>query len=351
MIAFCFHAIAQELDVLKALQCLEYACAVRSIDKAGVYMTSVHFHRLIEEFRFDRFQVLPEPANTTAMCLDEVFALSYAFPDYIVRFSDLLDPSLGSTQRPYATISFDHSIFSMSRHVSLGDALSVCSGLSSFSMANGIGPIRMQGEGVFGDLLSVFSFTNLQLAVGQSTHTNLMLLDDIFRLASWNYPWLRRFDLALAQCLAAKRSPRTEWPVYKGPRPSCRNDEICCQFDSRASGDGTPEMSRRLIRLLFGDREVTILGGPRTQRYLGDGYRYKIGSLAFVCERLAACSMFAGADSGLAHIAGVLGTPGYVVNYTDFDPVYAFFRDYPSLKVIDRAILDAPGILIDLVET
>ena len=343
MLTFISKQITTELDTLKALQSLEFACAVRGIDKAKIATNSPFFYELAQEFNFSRF-VISETIEDGGLQIDKICAYAFWGPYYITSVSDMLDHDLGKSTESYTQTDLrDGFIVKFNRHNKLGDALGICTGLDAYAKFNRINRIKITGKGAFKDVMEAFEFKNLEYV--EDKDDEAVNFDPIFRLASWGYPWLRRFELALFNCLGGERALEIEAPKYQASNIS-RNGKrakILCQFDSRSSADWSPELIRKIIRSICGRNHVVILGGPDTPHYLGEDYVYQTGNLQEICQELKDCSLFVGADSGLAHVAGILNVPGYVVNFTDFDPVYCFFKDYKSLRVINKELTIAPA--------
>jgi hypothetical protein len=118
--------------------------------------------------------------------------------------------------------------------------------------------------------------------------------------------WIQGICLALQKSLGGRVPSEIEYPphcVHPLPDPEA---VTLVQFDGRSGGQWQRSTLRRFLRLYEGKR-IAVLGGPDTLPYLGEYLEYRVGDLAFIASQLLSCERFVGADSGIAHLACILG--------------------------------------------
>lgn len=91
-----------------------------------------------------------------------------------------------------------------------------------------------------------------------------------------------------------------------------RGNYTVCQFDSRfAAREGfllKHTEIKRIIRNKIGRERMFLIGGKETQKYIPQ-CEYKLGDLDYLLELVVNAKRFVGVDSGIAHLAGMVGTP------------------------------------------
>ncbi|MEI8270666.1 MAG: hypothetical protein WCG45_04805 [bacterium] len=120
---------------------------------------------------------------------------------------------------------------------------------------------------------------------------------------------------------------------------------IYFQFDSRSVVERKKKFSTRRIHEFiadntkFFDGEILGIGGLDTIQYT-DKYPLIIGNLNKTLHCLAGSCKFIGIDSGMSHIAGMLGLPGEILvcfdEYKCFCEVEAVYSMYPNLNCYFR---------------
>lgn len=106
-------------------------------------------------------------------------------------------------------------------------------------------------------------------------------------------------------------NPAFELKDIELPKFDClKKDLTLFQFDSRSTGDFKKNLSRLecnyMIKKYARHRPVGI-GGEDTRKKLP--YEYKLGNLQLIIKELMSARQFVGIDSGMSHLAGVLGVP------------------------------------------
>jgi hypothetical protein len=120
-----------------------------------------------------------------------------------------------------------------------------------------------------------------------------------------------------------------------------QGDEVLVQFD----GDAAMRKGRSLdvgemrtaIRLWSESENISVLGGSNTTRYLGDHFRYQLGDVRFLITQMLRCKHFLGTDSGMSHLAGVLGVRSKVIILHGQECISRFYATmYPATTFFDR---------------
>jgi ADP-heptose:LPS heptosyltransferase len=92
------------------------------------------------------------------------------------------------------------------------------------------------------------------------------------------------------------------------------SNEVLCQFDSRFAKRHNFDIKKYEIKKIinmFSENNITIIGGKETVVY--GNYNFFLGDIGKLAVKMASCKKFIGVDSGMSHLAGVLGIESYVV--------------------------------------
>jgi len=112
-------------------------------------------------------------------------------------------------------------------------------------------------------------------------------------------------------------------------------DVTLVQLDGRThKGIGAPmalSEKKQAIKTLA-KYPAEVIGGPDTKPYLGDKFKYRVGSLRAITGELLKCRQFLGCDSGLSHLAGALGVPSAVVISKVNDELLDLYRSYRNTR-------------------
>lgn len=96
-----------------------------------------------------------------------------------------------------------------------------------------------------------------------------------------------------------------------------KSNEVLVQFETNFARHNGFEIKKKeidiAIKAFAKYKKISIIGGKNTPKYLGKKYNYKLGDLNYIKSQLLSCDFFLGADSGMAHLAGVLGVPSKVI--------------------------------------
>jgi hypothetical protein len=130
---------------------------------------------------------------------------------------------------------------------------------------------------------------------------------------------------------------------YRGYDPSLAEPLKCCfscerkeadrvlvQFDGetarRKGRSMRPGEMRAAMRLWAESDNVVAIGGPGTRLYLGGEFTYRLGDIRSLVMQMMECKHFLGTDSGMSHLAGVLGIRSKVVVLHGYDCISRFYE-------------------------
>ncbi len=238
-----------------------------------------------------------------------------------------------------AVPNIDTMPYTFREHGKLGDTVSIIVGLENYAIENGIDRIEVGGHKLYDKFLSLFDFKH----VFYNGNKSATVTDRVFYTASWEKPWLSRFADAFANQFGGTYNGGVTLPNVKIDLPDKKEDVILAQFDSRASGMLSIEQIKKIISK-YTDYPVEILGGPDTRKYLGNRFKYRIGDIDFILRELSKCRMYIGADSGIAHLAGLLNVESHIYNGPIIDPhsVETFFSSYPNTLTFESPKKNEP---------
>lgn len=273
----------------------------------------------------NKYPIKVGESKTTQVKAGDSFTLECVAPDkfkcwykWVVSPCEFI-PSLGS--RP----------FSFLQHGKLGDTISIMVGLENYAVANELEFIEVGGHLLYKQLLSLFDFKHVKF----SEAANPLVIDDVFIQGSWEVPWLSRFMQSFYARFGGVYIESSNIPRYVGKIPKKENF-IACQLDSRASGCNSHEKMLEILRN-HDSAKVIVLGGPDTDKYLGDEFEYRLGTVDFIADQLLRCKYLVAGDSGVAHLAGLLNVKSYVYPGpgVSVHAVKHFFSSYPRTVVYD----------------
>jgi hypothetical protein len=225
------------------------------------------------------------------------------------------------------------AVLGSKRALHLGDALGILIGLDNYNLLNGAN-IAVAPLDIFRSLIDCFDFTTIKIV----EHEPTFLVEDFFWSLPWTGFWPERVVRGLASLLGGI-SGNCRLPECKVILRTEREDIVLCQFDSRSAAPLHPAEIKNALDILAAGRKVAVLGGHDTRHYLGDSFEYRLDTLDGILRQLQRCHHFVGVDSGIAHLAGVLGVPAFVINLIDFAVVFSFFGQYKNTVIVDRRIL------------
>lgn len=210
----------------------------------------------------------------------------------------------------------------------LGDTLAVAYALERLSFEHDIPFIHVAG---LPPMTEVVAALQLQRVKACSLGEWWTEGDPLLQTRNWDLPWID----SVYYCLRDHFHAHNEKPFALGlPKHENKTNFVLSQFDSRSVMriDG-PDAVQILLKL--SPRElVKIIGGPDTVKYMGIEFDYLLGNLTTLVKHLLECRMYVGSDSGIGHLAGILGIPSIIV--TKVDSTFDIFRQYPTVKVVRK---------------
>ncbi len=107
--------------------------------------------------------------------------------------------------------------------------------------------------------------------------------------------------------------------------------DVLCQFDCRTKKQFPLHKAKKIVKHVNG----IAIGGLDTQKYLGDSVEYRLGDIQYIASQLSSCKFFIGADSGISHMAGLLGIESYVIFKKQIRGlIEKVYPSYPNTKLI-----------------
>jgi hypothetical protein len=232
---------------------------------------------------------------------------------------------------PHVAVRQFPSAFRFRTHTRLGDGIGVLTALDCYCAANGIPSVVVDGGPTFAAIAELFEFRHV--AVGPSGD-DAFEADELFAQASWHEPWAKRIVRRLRAHFGG-RDAEVTWPRVRISGVE-KEDVVLGQFDTRSAAPLKAREIRAVIDAVAGPGPFALVGGVDTAPYV-QGYEYRLGDLAFIVRQLLACQYFVGVDSGVAHLAGILGVRSYLVNAIDLGVVQKMFGAYTNTTFLDRA--------------
>jgi hypothetical protein len=326
----------KELDLLNILKSLEFIRLKKNIKEVLCFINSdiccSAALDLVKEYHFNI--TLSQNQIKNSLQIDDIYECSSCFGDYsLVSFyenctgekinfeNSKLDPSL---------------VYSVKDFTRLGDSLAIIAGLESYCKSNNIDKIRMLSNSLLKDIVHIFDINHIKLI--NETQSNCVDLSYVYRLSNWNTPWLKRFSTVLSLIFNGNNPIKTNLELHKDLKENFE-EVVYCQFDTRSSNKDLILESQKIIGDFTRTEIVKVLGGYDTPKYLGNSLDYILGDIETIIKKLLSCKYFIGCDSGIGHLAGVLEVKSYIFNFTDYDPVYNFFKDYENTTVIPYNII------------
>lgn len=234
-------------------------------------------------------------------------------------------------------VNIELPTLTLHKHTHLGDSLSFLVALNSAGEKNGI-TYRVKQLPIYREILSCFNLSNVRCAEEESMDT--LNLDTLFSSASWDEFWLDRFYTSFTKCFTLLKTSEVNIPVcyIKNEKTVDKYaGRVAVQFDSRSASRLSMEDALGAIRLLAckGCKPVAV-GGPDSAKYLGDSVEYSYGDLAHIITELHSIGSFIGVESGVSHIAGVLGIPSILINLIEQRTVINLYRKYKNMTFVSK---------------
>jgi hypothetical protein len=235
------------------------------------------------------------------------------------------------TEIPQVAVQPFPGEFRLKTHVRLGDGIGVLTALDCYCATNGIASVAVDGGPTFAEIARVFEFRHV--VVGPVSD-RAFDADELFAGASWHEPWAKRIVRRLRAHFGGEDAD-VEWPRVRLADVE-KEDIVLGQFDTRSAAPLAAREIKAVLEQVVGRQAFAFVGGVDTTPYL-EGYEYRLGDLEFIVRQLMACRYFVGVDSGVAHLAGTLGVPAYVLNAIDLNVVQKMFGAYPNMTILNRA--------------
>lgn len=238
----------------------------------------------------------------------------------------------------------------------LGDLLSVLFGIYNYSVYHRtkiiIHALCNQAHKSFKELLTLFKCPLIYLApFGENKGISIDYIFDSF----WsNYfkntpscdPWTLKFYSDLVKKFGGYYSGRPLFPKCVLKRNASEKITLI-QFDSQSTNLNpnlkfshhfkkplSYEEMNAAIALFARTKDLALIGGPNTEPYLD--YNCRFGDLSYIVQQLLNCEMFIGCDSGISHLAGLLGIYSVVVPLARFERVREYYSTYKNTVIINR---------------
>lgn len=207
-------------------------------------------------------------------------------------------------------------------HNHLGDALGIAYALERICTDVGGHQIQVYGMRSLPEIIRCFS---LKYVTTTEDDAEAIDGDYLYCQRRWELPWCQSLYDGFREAFFVPTGAPFTFSTYQHKQ---QNDFVYAQFDSR-SVDRIPDCQVHKILAWFGEDKIRVIGGPDTGAYLGEKYIYSVGDLSKNISDLLACKLFVGSDSGMAHLAGILGVPSIMVAAHDDGNLLA---DYQIMK-------------------
>ncbi len=234
-----------------------------------------------------------------------------------------------------------------------GDTIAAAVALENYGFLHGdicyVNPM-----GVLPKLVDLFNFKYLRIKNTSLTSINVDLAyEQLIKHHRANKDCLPHL-ISMCYYLCGKIPDVPLVPKYKNQIPEEKDDIVLVQFDNGAARNhdtyrqeelGPPpgtfrtpmtvDEMKKVISVFSESNNIAVIGGPATERYLGCDFEYRIGEVDYISEQLAKCRHFLGCDSGISHLAGLMGIYSKVVVLGHFECVSEFYKSYPNTQIMD----------------
>ncbi|HRH97846.1 MAG TPA: hypothetical protein PLB55_18040, partial [Prosthecobacter sp.] len=183
----------------------------------------------------------------------------------------------------------------------LGDSLGMMIACENFAKANQVS-IEIRSTPLFQAIHKLFIFDHVTLAPASPEMIHVHPFGYEFETLGW----IQGVAKALSLATGGRMPDQVTMPRLGRKRHAPQEEIVLCQFDSR-SGGVWPKQTILDFLKRYHDQRVAVLGGPDTSHYLGDAFEYRLGDIEFLVDQLLSCKRFVGVDSGIAHLACILG--------------------------------------------
>jgi hypothetical protein len=208
----------------------------------------------------------------------------------------------------------------------LGDSLGILVAADNFARANGIA-LRIRETQLFHAIVQVFHFSHIELVPHHPDMRHIHPFGYDFERQGWVGGIIK----ALRFSLGGSTPSEIRFPSLRLTATSTE-EVVLFQFDTRSETGWPAEILREVLARYSGSK-LAAIGGLDTKSYLGPPYEYRRGDLSYIAEQLLACKKFVGIDSGIAHLACILGIEVDLLPSKSVGPkmVRAIFGHYPRI--------------------
>lgn len=245
--------------------------------------------------------------------------------------------------------------------ISFGDAITVLLALSNLCIKNTC-TCSISAPPVFKELLDVFDFSKTTyLGAGGRENVDVRIgMNYVKSVGDYMYDRKETCDTTVSIQFAQQVAKEIGVECFeKVIFPKCKvvadkhiPNQILCQFDAaltsnkrkieklfpgyksnRGSHDYnlTLDQMKLVLKTFTTDADkIAAIGGPNTKKYLGDDFEYRIGDVAYLTKELLGCKMFIGSDSGMSHLAGILGVSAKIVILSSFVCAKVWYQIYEN---------------------
>lgn len=330
-----FTTKSNELQVLNILRCFEYVFIKYGFKNN--FLNSKLVKQIILEYAFHGIILIrkSECKNFKLINVDkDISSFTIGSHIFLDKFSDFFfKKRISKLKNNLANLIGENKVYTLQRHKGLGDSLSFLHGLDNFCTVNNIKVLYVTGIHLYKEIIDIFTINHIKYL---DIYDNPISLDNIFSIASWGIPWMKRFYESLSVVTGSYIKYGRPLSLRKSSTYKFGNsDVIVCQFDSRSSYQSSlKKVAKKILKNFHLNNKLIVIGGIDTEKYLGNDYTYEFGDLIFILNKLMICRYFIGSDSGIGHLAGLLGIKSYIFNFTDFEPVFHFFKEYNDTTII-----------------
>jgi hypothetical protein len=325
-----------DLDCLTILRGLIYYSI---LEKKKIFLDSKYdkIISLVKEFGLNRFFMFSKfKKDFENLSLNKSYNRAKN-NDFSFLLYDLIRSRVENGNYKKQYLSFDYSkVYHFKLHDRLGDALSIVCGFENYCKDNGVKTIMISGPKIFRDVIDLFNIEHVKY-INERGSKNI---DYLYTLASWNLPWMKRFNDVLVNLYGGNGCRDDVVLRLKDNKKVNKKDIVYCQFDTGSSNRELIKNSRKILDIFSKEKNVVVLGGPTTPDYMGNDFIYERGDLSFLIDKLLACKLFIGCDSGIGHLAGILGVKSVIISFTDYEPVYHFFKKYKKTITVPFNIIN-----------
>jgi len=208
----------------------------------------------------------------------------------------------------------------------LGDSLGMLIASENFARANQI-TLEIRTTPLFQQIADLFVFEHIRLVPDSPQMTYIHPFGTNFE----ELGWIKGIIKTMQTHLGGDFPPSVVMPSLRSKLKPEKENVTLVQFDGRSGGRWSLTSLKEFLRMYSGSK-IAVIGGPDTTHYLGENVEYRKGDLSFIVQQLLACERFVGTDSGIAHLACILGLKTDLLPSPAVDKklVRGVFKGYPQ---------------------